>query len=988
MKKCKYLFLFIISLFIIIPKNVNAETMQYNFCFGDKGAYSVSYDSNIATEVTKEKIDYEAVKNGHVAYPNNATTIADSEKAKYAINATRISSKCTNNSDGTIQICPTNKSALNFSNIVNYYLNNEIQIIENSSQLNSKTYVNDNKNILVELNETTGKVKIYIRKYKFKESNNKTKKYELSLRPIYNDNDFNKDDSDASKYQNEFLKSSGDFYILDGVNFMQKLTFEIYEKDSSKCNGTYLGDISFIVPDSSDFTIKNPAKNSKTEVYKVCQNFKKYYPSGLTDTEDKSAFDEIKKSYVNECYDERIKYNELSQLENNINEKITLLKSKFENFGLSSNSSSTSYCTDVLNLSKGMTRVESNEYWYFVCNDTYTAQGDSAKLVRAGEGFDYVSNFKVVRTCQIFQKKKVKKKAKCEYTTNHTCTWNTKSGTGEGSDAGPSEYFDACINLCDGGNYTQECINKCYKSSYSNDRNISLNTEDILSTNNNSRNNIKKISTTSTTKSSPLSGESCTTDHGRPGFYLYHTWTPGNGNTYTDRACFSDYCSTHGGQCTFYLNKTPDGCVDNPSIGYQTDLLTSQSNYEDLYKLYDDPISTGDYTIEIVDSFLKNGESRYVFTVNSNDPAISVTSSQSTSYGPKSSITLGEDPAENRTIQYVSTATTPKNITVKLPLSYVNKITGGAVYKSDETSKNNAYEIYQTENKVRKLRKVQQEGTAPTSDAHPITEFVASNYYHQEGERKYYTSIWSQSINILISENRVSLKPLDDVKTDGNLNIQVISSNVGKISETKLGFSSNIQCYYGVYNSYYCDNKDDCPVPECKENCPDPTGIQYIYRVIDLTDVFPNDRNPRWNWTSSAARKASETRIGYNIDPIAKTKDIESKGESIYTDQSETDYEFYLTRENIRNIRDYNKHVKDYNNDGSNNYLDYNMSCYIDAKGRQICTSRFLDNINGNSGSEESSNYITYGSQFTIDSRKALAGCNDAIGQSCNDKYN
>ena len=83
MKKCKYLFLFIISLFIIIPKNVNAETMQYNFCFGDKGAYSVSYDSNIATEVTKEKIDYEAVKNGHVAYPNNATTIADSEKAKY-----------------------------------------------------------------------------------------------------------------------------------------------------------------------------------------------------------------------------------------------------------------------------------------------------------------------------------------------------------------------------------------------------------------------------------------------------------------------------------------------------------------------------------------------------------------------------------------------------------------------------------------------------------------------------------------------------------------------------------------------------------------------------------------------------------------------------------------------------------------------------------------------------------------------------------------
>ena len=212
-------------------------------------------------------------------------------------------------------------------------------------------------------------------------------------------------------------------------------------------------------------------------------------------------------------------------------------------------------------------------------------------------------------------------------------------------------------------------------------------------------------------------------------------------------------------------------------------------------------------------------------------------------------------------------------------------------------------------------------------------------------------------------------------KEVGDINIKVISSDVGDG-----GFGSNILCYYGVYNSYYCDNKDDCPVPECKENCPDPTGIQYIYRVIDLTDVFPNDRNPRWNWTSSAARKASETRIGYNIDPIAKTKDIESKGESIYTDQSETDYEFYLTKENIRNIRDYNKHVKDYNNDGSNNYLDYNMSCYIDTKGRQICISKFLDNINGNSGSEEPSNYVTYGSQFTRDMRVEIAKCNDATG--------
>ena len=124
------------------------------------------------------------------------------------------------------------------------------------------------------------------------------------------------------------------------------------------------------------------------------------------------------------------------------------------------------------------------------------------------------------------------------------------------------------------------------------------------------------------------------------------------------------------------------------------------------------------------------------------------------------------------------------------------------------------------------------------------------------------------------------------------------------------------------------------------------------------------------------------------VDPETLIKTIESKGESIYdvsNNSSEIDYEFVLTKENIRNIRSYNKHVRDYNGDGEKNYLDYNMSCYKNSRGQEVCTSKFLDNINGNSGSEENSNFITYSvGGYGMTERKSIAGCNNAInGTEC-----
>ena len=970
MKKITYI-LTILFLLISFPNIAEAKKndSQLNVCLNNR-LYSVLYDST--KPITRNMIG--------IGEDGKPRIINDGTLDEYEITFTELGTKCRNDGDSIIN-CPEDGSIYTYKNIRTAYLNDDTK---------TETTTINSDNIILNFNQSTGKFNVTI-KDKFNDK--------VYIRYVSDEKNLNvSDDDDISRYLNQFLNRSNGNYYINGVDGQSIVYLEFYIKDSnSKCKDTYIGYISFSLPSAYDYELDNPALSSPSDY--GCDAVKNYKPDAMKIGSDEyeNLFLPMKKNYIHECYaetDKKLPFGSIgiggSTLKNTINSKLEKLKDLFSDYQISE-SKDDKICTDLYSTSPKVTYASSGKYWAMVCTEKYTATGDEAKLVKAGEGFEYQANYTITRQCKLSQISKPTKLPKCEYELHHSCDWNMSNGTRKGCsgadcDGGPNDDFDICVKECDNGKYSQECINACYQSVYSSDRKLSISNSSLTKDG-----RIQFVSLQhSQTFTQSNTNISCTTAYGRAGYLIYYQWPASGTPKVSGTACFStNFCAGKGaGACTFNTYKTPDNCAEDPETTYKNALAASKSEYEAYINYQQSSVPSGTYTYQITDSFLKTGKKTgnddnstpYVFEVKSNDnfdPKVKVDKSESKTGSDYKTETLGNSGGES--VSYYENYTVKADIKTSLPLSYVNKITGGTVYKSDETTKNNAYEIFQNESGTRKLRKVQQEGTSPTSESHPITEFIASRYYHQDNERKYYTSIWSQNTNVLILENRVYLKPRKDI----NYNIKVISSKVGAGE-----FGSTIDCYYGVYNSYYCDNKDDCPVPECKENCPDPTGIQYIYRVIDLTDVFPNDRNPRWNWTSSAARKASETRIGYNIDPIAKTKDIESKGESIYTDQNETDYEFYLTRENIRNIRDYNKHVKDYNNDGSNNYLDYNMSCYIDAKGRQICTSRFLDNINGNSGSEESSNYITYGSQFTIDSRKALAGCNDAIGQSCNDKYN
>ena len=243
---------------------------------------------------------------------------------------------------------------------------------------------------------------------------------------------------------------------------------------------------------------------------------------------------------------------------------------------------------------------------------------------------------------------------------------------------------------------------------------------------------------------------------------------------------------------------------------------------------------------------------------------------------------------------------------------------------------------------------------------------------YTNGGNKYYTHILSPGINdVLVWDNYTAVSDLKSEHSITN-NIKVTYS-LGTWNQIQ---NSTIDCFYGIP-----DNSTFTPEPECTgENCYnqpcgsndicDNNGLIYIWRTIDLYDMFPenttvNDgtRQPRWNWSSAAI---DVTNQRYPVNPTKVIENVESKGDTIYGNEEELDYRIILTRQNLRNLRSYNA------THGS--YTDFeDMTCtYDEIKGVSVCTSSLLPAQGG------SSEYMTM-----VD--KGIAGCNNEQGEDCID---
>lgn len=171
---------------------------------------------------------------------------------------------------------------------------------------------------------------------------------------------------------------------------------------------------------------------------------------------------------------------------------------------------------------------------------------------------------------------------------------------------------------------------------------------------------------------------------------------------------------------------------------------------------------------------------------------------------------------------------------------------------------------------------------------------------------------------------------------------------------------------------FTCDDDDNCEFDDCDGGycileCPncvfDGEKSNFSYRTVSLNNLFPNDRDPGYNWDSNINEKAKKT-----MEEIANT------GEKIYETPQ---YSYTLTPSNLQKIREYNDQVVSYTNSTvpSNMAIDNEDSAIycekytINGKTYNVkCKSRFLDIIENSKYKNVyvQSNSITRNEEWTL----------------------
>lgn len=823
--------------------------------------------------------------------------------------------------------------------------------------------------------------------------------------------------------------SNGNKFIIDipaGTNYYLVFKGRVDEL----CNSTYLGYYQGLTRN----VVNNTLYNSD-----ICVNVRtKYKDSWL-------------KNLLPECQQETMSTAALTTFKNRIDKQWQLIQSISNNTinGDSNSTTSSTYnCAFDENLNKQTstpvatyttTIGKNNKYWAATCTENLYLEYDTPKAVEAGKGFEYEATIKTERVCTPVQLSKPTFKDTCAY--GIECWGGPPKHEGDPG-AGPNEEFDSCVKECDNGKYTQSCINSCYKSVYqsknvsydlsksktifANSKNISsyntmfLKTENIIGTtkghgNNHTQNPVSSNCVVEGNSNSTYyaqggakecgiicSNEWCISEHG-----VKFTYTDGcNANQNSEATkCYEVY-------------QSDSNCSTNPVLEYVTHLLESNTEYENIIKKIDsvdeDSKNKEKYSLSILERYGDNKTTTTIFdntsknnTIYSKEEDTSTVDNQGNRISI-ADITFSYDVVKNaknlsltnNAYNYLidaiqkglpaDTHTVTRTINLKIGAGYITR-DGSNAGKNSLTASSSV--IYNRTNEL----------TDKNKDNN-------SKFYGPYNQ--YFTSL-DTTLGINNYKNwpyyndNVPLSKSTD-EYEKNINIELLNIGTwnqwGKVTNNSSS-SIKINCFYGTTpNGFFCPPGDpDCPLtptPTPSDELPPPSssGLQYIFRPINLTDMFPNNRDPRFNWTGTIDKSTNKVTgaailkensfYSDAVDPETLISTIESKGESIYnvsTDSSEIDYEFVLTRENIRNIRSYNKNARDYNGDGEKNYLDYNMSCYTNSRGQQVCTSKFLDNIDGNSGAEGNSNFITYSvGGYGITERKSIAGCNNAInGTKC-----
>lgn len=925
--------IFIVFLLLFISDDVMAAKKSTHWCdTEDKTMYEISYDTKYVGEgdIYKENILLGYVK-GHENDKN------------YKIESFATSQSCSVSSSGIVTACPSASALSVFTNDAEYSTEN----------------LKANGLVKINYNFSTGKFDIKIAK-------ELSDKYYIRKSPTLNEDN----DKDSRNYNgfykdyypnNQYLGSNNTFTAKPG----ESVILEYYVKGGG-CNGAFLASQHFKMENTDDILVDNPAlTNSNSYIYKMCDKYVRKNPNYLNDATSVT----IKKSIVPICYKKVDKdgkeTNKITITEYNKIDADDVIKSttkldklllgmspldsdpKPNNATPNSNKSCSSgtgqiKCNNSYSNSSTFNAYANSDF-SVTCTDTYSFKGDSPKLTYAGGGFEYGSgiDYSIVRKCSIsFIGSRAVKPLQC---TGRQCisisTYLMSDGSTkvDYSGAGPNEDFDSCINNCDGGEYSQSCINSCYKEIYGENtkRNDNLGKMSTLILNEpkgkinsllnyeNKNYTVKKVDTYVLPNGVPVTyptGYSVTNI--QPGQWISPSGTDRYGYTYDlvdsggnvvgSSHASSNYCAQHAGSTEWSCHDVPSGCIWNAEEVYQARLSAIRSNHSAAVNAMVGAIGSltvGKVDLTIVDSYLKNKNGKnYTFSINNYDSDLKL---KLNVYYPNSgtpsggSAVIGE---RNETVSLagVNGAIGVNNIQID-ESAYIGKTYGNVAYKSG----NRYFTISKNKD--------------GNYGINTLNDFKTSEYYNgntKSGNSKYFTSLFTNNKNVKVDSNgNVSL----------NLDCYNIELSVSGFGTSNKNYSFSNSCYYGVYNNYiYTD--DDCDGSD-KNSCPD--GVKYIFRPIELTDVFP-DREPRWNWTNNASLNldGNDPYLGYNVNPVKTTEHIEDAGHTIIADSNhELDYEIIIDRAGIARIKRFNKDM--------GNYTNFDLNCVV--RGINLCRSNFLD---------------------------------------------
>ena len=624
--------------------------------------------------------------------------------------------------------------------------------------------------------------------------------------------------------------------------------------------------------------------------------------------------------------------------------------------------------------------VKENKVCKVVCREDLTVIYDAPIAAKAGFCFTYTVEVKSKVTCatELLQPNPPTKGTAC--VPEPVCVH--KDGK-ESPSGGPNEDFDACVQKCDNGKYTQKCVNKCYKKVYGKAKSTSadmLSYEGVTATkmanscgalNKKFSKNMSEDEFVAAVKEVQKAVLEMPSGHYKTGKNGKISWVNERKDCYwshygmyyfstLDRAKRTiTHDSDHGLDQNYGGVTAKDYTVDNKDQGFKkaydgncsakctwTGCKGEETNQKEIDKQWEADMAAYKSAIAECNEYSKCESKTTTFNMSvlpSNDEGwINYEATNSTN-------STGKQTCKNPNGDAI--------INTQSGTCY-GVANGEACGEDDEND-------YRTVINFPGTWRYDKLGTftyTPPKSEVGYTK-LPNQFCPSHNFKNVNTEWWAWDLGTTTDTQGIESKL--------KYNIKASAKNFGLFK-----WNIDIKCFYAMYNGEV--DKTKKVDPKCdldSKDCVTTDITSYTYKAAALDELFAGSkettdktiagRETGWNWSCDAT---DLTDKNYPIAPTALISDIQTKGDEIYKNDAEyLDYQIELTPADINEIKRINKQQK--------NFLDYTGNKYATVKDpknvepRSVYKSALLDQL-------KQKNVVKVRYTETI-------GCNNREGTGC-----